>query len=138
MKKLSIVLFGVLFMLTSCSTSKISMNVQKSLGRSGGDLIATLTLDMKNDKVTPEQVISFAKQISDNISKYNNDTITKEELVSLLEDKISNDTLKPYITKIVKYIPENISLVEKKKIIIAICTGLCVGATEWKPEDNNK
>ena len=52
MKKISIltvVLIGVLFMSTGCST--VSMNVKKATARSAGDMIATVILDMKNDNI---------------------------------------------------------------------------------------
>ena len=133
MKTSIIFLIGVLFMMSGCSN--LSMNVQKSLARSAGDITATLILDIRNDKITTDQILTFANQVILTTNKCDQENITKEELIALIENKIDNDVLKQYVKKIVGAVPNNMNLTQTKKIIIAICTGLCVGASEWDEED---
>ena len=138
MKKIiavSILLIGVLLMTTSCSTT--SMNIKKSSARATGDMAATILLDMKNDKVNPDQVMKFSKQASDAVSSLQVDTITKDELITLISNKVDNPVFNPYIIKIVNMIPVNtINVVQIKKMINSACIGLCVAASEWKDEDS--
>jgi len=137
MKSLSYgLLIGVIIMITGCNTINVSMNIKKSGARAVGDMAATIALDMKKDNIDKEKIILFSRQIFNAIKDYQGEIITKDALQIIIEDKISNDKLKPYVAKLLAIFPNEINIKESKKLIESICTGLCIGATEWSDEDS--
>jgi hypothetical protein len=144
MKNLTLaVLVGAIIMTNiSCNSlpipipTKITTNTKQAIARSTGDIVATILLDMKNNNITQDKIIDFSKKVQDVVNSYPNNTITKGDLIDLINTKVTNETIQKYVPILLEFLPAQINIDTDKKLINAICTGLCIGASEWHVEDS--
>ena len=134
----TIFIFATCIMLVGCTVfnENVSLNQQRSLSRCAGDIGATTILEVRKD-VTPEKILELADIITDVVENSDMETLNREELLELINEQLEENGLEflnRYAIQVVNNVPEGMSLVKGKIIIIEICKGLTTGAEEFKYE----
>lgn len=128
----------VMLILVGCATAPMGLNVQRSISRSSGDVTATLILEYKYDKVTPEQVVLVASVIKNYLESTDLTTVERANLILEIEQKINVKFLKKWAREIVNQVPAEVSLVEGKIVMIDMCEQIIIAANKFNPEDIKK
>ena len=129
----AIVLFA-----TACSSIPVGLNVQRSTARATGDVTTTLALEYNVGKVTPAQVIETANIVKNIIESTDLTTVTRAELIALIDAKINVAVLKTWANKIVGIVPEDMDLADAKIVMIDMLDQIILAAGKFNPDDVKK
>lgn len=136
MKKMMVVVLAIVMLAgVGCSTTDggFSMNYQRSLARSGGDIGSTALL--QQTPIEAAKIIEVADDIDKLIGKANLDAMTKAEITALISSAIKYAPLKNVAISIVNKIPDGMSGESAKKVIMAFTKGMRSGATDFDPAE---
>jgi len=143
MKKIMLVLACVMLIaiVSGCSStmdnSSFSMNYQKSLVRSAGDLSATTILETY-ENIDVLKVIQVADIIIKYLEGTDIETLQRDELIIQISEKIPYDNLKKIAFSLVNKLPETIEMKDAKILLISYCKGMKIGAQEFSILDRKK
>ena len=124
---------AIILFATACSSIPVGMNIQRSTARATGDVTTTLALEYNVGKVTPAQVIETANIIKNIINSVDLTTITRAELIAMIDAKINVAVLKTWATKIVGIVPEDMNLADAKVVMVDMLDQIILAATKFDP-----
>ncbi len=136
MKKIIFLFFIVIsIVLSGCATSKISMNYQKMIARTAGDVTTIVALE--TSKIEKDKLQEIAQKIADfgintDFSLYTNEKI-KEKLCELAKD---NEKICAIIEKVIDRLPQEIDPDNLQKIVLSFSYGMFIGLDSWTEEDS--
>lgn len=134
MKKMLVVLVGCMLLgfAAGCSTTTFSMNYQRAMARTGGDLSVTVVLENASTKISRDQIIKIANDIKAYLDKVDLTKVDSAALITQIQDLIPIAQLKPLAAYIVGKIPTDASKLQNGKILANECLdGIIMGASKF-------
>lgn len=133
MKKMIVVFVGCMMLcvgITGCTSA--SMNYQRAMARTSGDLSITVVLENASTKVSRDQVIKICTDIKTYLAGVDLANIDRAKLQADIESRIPIAQLKPIAAMLVSKIPTDVSKLENGKVLVNECLdGVILGATKF-------
>ena len=136
MKKFSILLALLGLILSGCtSTTNFSMNYQRAIARTSGDLSTTVFLENRHEKISKEKIIEIAEIIKAYIEFADLESIDKDTLLMEIQTRITVESLKNLAYKIISKIPEGETAENSRRVMVEFLDGVITGAIKFNEND---